>query len=109
MVQAPWLVKSNREEKTYPMATMDLMASLLDLLGMKSYRNRPIDGHSLVPYLRGKESERPITAGLGWYGSFKFGSTDHVNGTFPFYCPNTSAALVTMCNIRLLAHSIVFC
>lgn len=94
LVEAPWLVKSNREEKTYPMATMDLMASLLDLLQMQSYHNRPLDGHSLVPYLQGKETDRPGSAGIGWYGTFKFGSTDHVNGTFPFYCPNSSAALV---------------
>ena len=94
VVEAPWLVHSNREEKLYPVATMDLMATLLDLLGMQSYHNRPLDGYSLVPYLQGKEANRPIAAGLGWYGSFKFGSTDHINGTFPFYCPNSSAALV---------------
>jgi hypothetical protein len=29
---------------------------LLDLLGMKSYQDRPLDGHSLVPYLQGKNT-----------------------------------------------------
>ena len=110
LVEAPWLVKSNREEKTYPMATMDLMASLLDLLQMRSFHNRPLDGHSLVPYLQGKETDRPVIAGLGWYGTFKFGSTDHVNGTFPFYCPNSSAALVrgiSMVSLRIIANCLL--
>ena len=45
LVEAPWLIKANVEAHTYPMATMDLMATLLDLLNMKSYQSRPLDGH----------------------------------------------------------------
>jgi hypothetical protein len=28
-----------------------------------------------------------VAAGIGWYGTFKFGSTDHINGAFPFQLP----------------------
>ena len=93
LVEAPWLFSANREEKHYPFATMDLFATVLDLLGgMASFEGRPLDGVSLVPFLSGKVTARPMEAGLGWYGSFRFGSTDHINGTFPFFCPNTSWA-----------------
>jgi hypothetical protein len=33
-----------------------------------------------------------MASALGWYGSFRYGSTDHINGSFPFFCPNSSAA-----------------
>ena len=50
LVEAPWLVRRNGEEASFPFATMDLMPTVLDLLGMASFQGRPLDGASLVPY-----------------------------------------------------------
>ena len=35
------------------MITMDVMATVLDVLGMGSFEGRPLDGMSLLPILRG--------------------------------------------------------
>jgi hypothetical protein len=44
---------------------MDLMASLLELVGLPSHKNRPLDGISLIPVLNGTMLERPMEHGIG--------------------------------------------
>ena len=90
LVEYPAVVKQNREEFTYPMATMDLLPTVLDMIGQKPFEGRALDGASLLPFLAGNETQRPQSAGLGWHGVFSFGETNHVNGTFPHLCPNVS-------------------
>ena len=90
LVEYPHLVKQNRVEERFPIVTMDTHATVLDMLGMHSFEDRPLDGESLLPYLRGERKSR--LGAIGWHGVFYLGSTNHVNGTFPYVCPNTSAA-----------------
>lgn len=90
LVEFPPEIKENRVEKRYPVVTMDYMATILDVLGMSPYQNRPLDGTSLLPFFRNQTKER--ASPIGWYGIFKFGSTDHINGTFPHKCPAYSNA-----------------
>ena len=40
-------------ETQFPVITMDVMATVLDVLGMDSFEGRPLDGMSLLPILRG--------------------------------------------------------
>ena len=78
---------------------MDLMATVLDILGMKSFEGRPLDGTSLLPVLSGKQAERPVVAGIGIHGSFPYGDTNHqcdfnlTNCKTPFRCPTNSSSV----------------
>eukprot|EP01060_Flectonema_neradi_P032667 TRINITY_DN523_c0_g1_i13.p1 TRINITY_DN523_c0_g1~~TRINITY_DN523_c0_g1_i13.p1 ORF type:complete len:569 (+),score=122.32 TRINITY_DN523_c0_g1_i13:61-1767(+) len=90
IVEYPPVIKANRVEETFPIATMDLLPTVLDLLGKSSYEGRALDGTSLIPHLSGKQDERPQEAGLGWHGVFVYGDTRGPNGTIP--CPSTSAS-----------------
>ena len=58
------MMSHNVEEKSFPFATMDLLPTVIDLLGLHSFENRPLDGASLVPYLKGQQTERPRANGL---------------------------------------------
>lgn len=62
---------------------MDLMATVLDILNMTSYEGRPLDGYSLLPYLSGQVAAGGRPQGIGWYGSFGYGSTNHANPQYP--------------------------
>ena len=53
LIEYPPAVKANRVEKQFPVITMDVMATVLDVLGMDSFEGRPLDGMSLLPILRG--------------------------------------------------------
>lgn len=84
-----------RVEPHYPISTMDILPTLLDALGLDAHR--PLDGISLLPYLRGHAPERDTSAGIGIHGIFRFGSTNHQvtpegNTTFPDICPTHSDA-----------------
>jgi hypothetical protein len=77
---------------------MDLMATVLDVLGMQSFQGRPLDGVSLLPVLRGEMAVRPATAGIGIHGDFPYGDTNHQLNPWtnqletPFRCPANSAS-----------------
>jgi len=74
------------------------MATVLDLVGSSSYKQRPLDGISLLPYLRGEVKAGERTSGIGWYGIVGYGSTNHANPNYPQPgtgskgCPDYSAA-----------------
>ena len=53
LIEYPPAVKANRVETQFPVITMDVMATVLDVLGMGSFEGRPLDGMSLLPILRG--------------------------------------------------------
>ena len=78
LIEYPPAVKANRVEMEYPVQTTDVMATMLDILGMESFEGRPLDGHSLLPILRGEITQRPVVAGIGIHGSFPYGDTNHV-------------------------------
>jgi len=98
LVEFPPAVKANRVEKQFPISTMDLMATVLDVLGLESHNKRSLDGISLLPILKGEITERPIEAGIGIHGSFAYGDTNHHcegttgNCTRPFACPTNSSS-----------------
>lgn len=94
LFEFPPAVKVNRVEPLFPVSTLDLLPTVLDLLDLQSHKGRPLDGISLLPALRGELSERPIDAGIGIHGTFYLGSTNHVNGSHPYVCPNSSGAKV---------------
>ena len=48
LVEFPPAVKANRVEKQFPISTMDLMATVLDVLGLESHNKRSLDGISLL-------------------------------------------------------------
>eukprot|EP01051_Picozoa_sp_SAG22_P011867 SAG22_NODE_1181_length_5234_cov_12.279455_3_plen_106_part_00 len=58
-------VKANRVEARFPICTMDLMATVLDILGMPSFEGRPLDGTSLLPILKAEITDRPVAHGIG--------------------------------------------
>jgi hypothetical protein len=78
---------------------MDLMATVLDILGMESFENRPLDGMSLLPILKGEIAERPAAHGIGIHGSFPYGDTNHEcdeagqNCVTPYRCPANSTSV----------------
>ena len=93
-----------RVEAEFPIVTMDLLPSVMDILGTTDLQSndqppRSLDGISLLPILRGDVVERPTHAGIGIHGIFRFGSTNHVidphTGAthFPDICPAHSDAL----------------
>jgi len=96
LVEFPPAVTANRIESQFPVITMDYMATILDLLSLPSYQNRPLDGISLLPVLRAGMTERPLDAGIGIHGIFSLGSTNHLaNGSAPpksRLCANLSAS-----------------
>ena len=67
--------------------------------GMKSFEGRPLDGTSLLPVLKGEQTNRPIGAGIGIHGSFPYGDTNHQcdkdlqNCKTPFSCPPNSSSV----------------
>ena len=89
-----------RVESRFPIATMDLLPSVLDALGLPPHgvAGRALDGTSLLPVLRGEVKERPLAAGIGIHGSFPYGDTNHVvdpvtgNTSTPHRCPNASSS-----------------
>ena len=89
LVEYPLAVKKTpggRTEPRYPIITSDILPTVLDILGLDSFEKRPLDGISLLPFLRGEEDERPVAAGVGIHGSFRFGTTNHVvNGAYRSY------------------------
>ena len=89
--RAAMAVNGGRVEARFPVSTMDIMPTLLDALGQAAPRT--LDGVSLLPYLRGEAAERDAAAGIGIHGIFRFGSTNHQNGSFPDICPNASDAV----------------
>ena len=60
LIEYPPAVKANRVEKQFPVITMDVMATVLDVLGMDSFEGRPLDGMSLLPILRGAWHNRSV-------------------------------------------------
>ena len=87
-----------RQEKTFPIAVMDLVPSVLDATGQSSYESRPLDGISLLPVLRGDMPARPAAAGIGIHGDFPYGDTNHQLNPWsqklevPFRCPSNSSS-----------------
>ena len=72
VIEAPFLVSANRVE-SHPISTVDMLPTLLDLLGRPTDRNSigwPIDGVSLVPILRAGGGVR--SAPLGWHSDFQW-------------------------------------
>lgn len=47
-------------------------ATMLDILGLDSYEQRPLDGMSLLPILRGDITDRPIANGTQLYLAIRF-------------------------------------
>lgn len=98
LVEFPPAIRQNMVFDTYPIVTMDIMSTILDLLQMPAPLGRPLDGHSLLPVLRGEISERPTAAGIGIHGSFPYGDTNHQFDpktgrlVVPYRCPNSTAA-----------------
>lgn len=94
-----------RVEPGFPIVTMDVLPSVLDILEMEvpnvdgRGRQRSLDGTSLLPVLRGDVTERPKQAGIGIHGIFRFGSTNHHIDpqthveTYPDICPTHSDAV----------------
>lgn len=71
LVEFPAAVRANRVEQHFPISTLDLLPTVLDLLDLKSYKGRSLDGISLLPVLRGEMQERPQQAGIGIRGSWE--------------------------------------
>jgi arylsulfatase A-like enzyme len=44
LIEYPPAVKANRVEMEYPVQTTDVLATMLDILGMESFESRPLDG-----------------------------------------------------------------
>jgi hypothetical protein len=44
LIEYPPAVKANRVESRYPVQTTDIMATMLDILGLESFEGRPLDG-----------------------------------------------------------------
>ena len=88
-----------RVEQRFPISTMDLLPTVADMLGVPLPSGRPVDGISLLPFLRGEAATRPRHAGIGIHGSFPFGDTNHqrdpATGVLrvPFRCPKDSASV----------------
>ena len=56
------------ENKTcsFQTGTVDYLPTILDLLGLPAIENRPMDGISLVPVLKGELSARPVPLAFGY-------------------------------------------
>ena len=89
IIEYPPVIKQNSIEKLFPIATMDLLPTILDILNKTSFEGRPLDGISLIPHLSGNQPHRPEEAGIGWHGVFVYGATRHNKS---ICCPNTSAS-----------------
>ena len=101
LVEYPKVITSNRHEPHFPISTLDLAPTLIDILGLdeSAWGGRPLDGTSLLPTLRGKQPTRPVGRGIGVHGSFPYGDTNHqcVDAACrqthtPFRCPVDSAS-----------------
>ena len=51
LIEYPPAVKANRVESRYPVQTTDIMATMLDILGLESFEGRPLDGKPARTYL----------------------------------------------------------
>lgn len=101
LLEYPPLVKMNRHEPRFPISTMDLLPTVMELLGLdpSAVGHRVLDGISLLPTLRGEQPERPTAAGIGIHGSFPYGDTNHqcvdpacTTTHTPYRCPVDSAS-----------------
>ena len=50
LIEYPPAVKANRVESRYPVQTTDIMATMLDILGLESFEGRPLDGKPARTY-----------------------------------------------------------
>ncbi len=80
IIQWPAIIKENRKSD-FPVVSSDLLPTVCDILGMDPPRDRPIDGMSILPFLRGEVTDR--NKSIAW--------EYHVNGSFdnPHSCALT--------------------
>jgi hypothetical protein len=79
-------VRANRVLSSYPIVTSDVLATVVDILNVSA--PHALDGISLLPVLRGEQTDRPLEAGIGIHGSFPYGDTNRPVQR----CPKTDAA-----------------
>ncbi len=57
IIEWPAVIEENRKS-SFPVVTSDLLPTACDIIGVKPPTNRPIDGDSILPFLRGETSTR---------------------------------------------------
>ena len=72
LIEWPDVIKSNKKSD-YPVVSSDLLPTVCDILGVSPPSDRPIDGASILPFLKGEKSKR--NASIKWAfnirGNFK--------------------------------------
>ena len=80
IIEYPPPIKRNIEEWRFPIVTMDVLATLVDIIPAAQRKfarlNRSLDGISLRQYFEGSQPERPLESGIGIHGSFPYGDTN---------------------------------
>ena len=56
---------------SFQSGTVDYLPTVLDLLHLKPITNRPLDGISLLPALKGEMTERPVPMAFGYQRLYK--------------------------------------
>ena len=56
---------------SFQAGTVDYLPTIIDILDLKPITNRPLDGISLVPALKGEVSERPVPLAFGYQRLYK--------------------------------------
>eukprot|EP00118_Oscarella_pearsei_P025379 m.308089 g.308089 ORF g.308089 m.308089 type:complete len:508 (+) comp43362_c0_seq1:29-1552(+) len=75
IIEWPAMIKENREVTT-PVVSSDLMPTVMDILGLKMPDDRPVDGVSALPLIKGTTKERPHPIG------FAFSIPNNFNGSY---------------------------
>ena len=67
VIEWPARIESGTETN-FPAVTSDYLPTIVDILDIESPLDRPLDGVSLLPTLRGAKSERPTPIGFDFQG-----------------------------------------
>ncbi len=73
IIEWPAIIKENRKSD-FPVVTSDLLPTMCDILGVDPPMDRPIDGMSILPFLRGEMKERNTS--IAW----QYTISDNING-----------------------------
>ena len=68
IIEWPAVIKENRVSD-FPVVSSDLLPTVCDILGVEPPTDRPIDGMSIMPFLRGEVTER--NKSIAWAYNYK--------------------------------------
>ena len=74
IIEWPDVVKENIKS-SYPIVSSDLLPTVCDILGVSPPKDRPIDGASILPFLRGERDKRNETIKWAYDIKGKFNGT----------------------------------